>query len=169
MDEVSRLLAQGDAQKRRSATAMNEHSTRAHTVIVLSLTQRIEGCADIAPQPTAPDTPEEGSEAPQEDDGVRVVRSKLFLADLGGSEKVSKSKADDGSKPKVMLEANPEAPEPSGDVARRGWVDVDGNWVESDGGGGMASEGQWVERERITWAEYVRPATVGLGCDCCPL
>ena len=71
MDEVSRLLAQGDAQKRRSATAMNEHSTRAHTVIVLSLTLRSEGCEDIAaPQPT-PDTPEEGSEAPQEDDGVR--------------------------------------------------------------------------------------------------
>lgn len=80
MRQVGELLRRGDGQKRRSATAMNEHSTRAHTVIVLSLVQRIEGS---------------GSE--------RVIESKLFLADLGGSEKISKSGANDMSKPKVRF------------------------------------------------------------------
>lgn len=41
-----------------------------------------------------------------------------------------------------------------GEVAKRGWVDVDGNWIESDGGGGMAAGEQWIEKNRITWAEY---------------
>lgn len=36
---------------------------------------------------------------------------------------------------------------------KRGWFDIDGNWVESDGGVGMAGEG-WTEHNRITWAEY---------------
>jgi hypothetical protein len=112
---------------------MNARSTRAHAVIVVSLSQRSisEYC------------------------GERLVESKLFLADLGGSEKISKSKTDEGTKPKVMLEVNPDAPDMSeGEVAKRGWVDVDGNWVESDGGGGMAAAGQWTESNRITWAEY---------------
>jgi hypothetical protein len=133
MPEVAGLLRRGDAEKRRSSTAMNERSTRAHAVIVLSLSQ---SCVDDA-----------GAE--------RLVSSKLMLADLGGSEKISKSKTDEGTKPKVMLEANPDAPDlAEGEVAKRGWVDVDGNWVESDGGGGMAASGQWTEANRITWAEY---------------
>lgn len=133
MAQVRELLRKGDAEKRRSVTAMNERSTRAHAVIVLSLSQRlVRGAAD-----------------------ERLVESKLFLGDLGGSEKISKSKTDDGTKPKVMLEANPDAPALSeGEVAKRGWVDVDGNWVESDGGGGMAAAGQWTETNRISWAEY---------------
>ena len=36
-DEVTELLRVGDAAKRRAATAMNERSTRAHTILVLSL------------------------------------------------------------------------------------------------------------------------------------
>lgn len=35
--ELQELLEHGDAAKRRAATAMNERSTRAHTVFVLSL------------------------------------------------------------------------------------------------------------------------------------
>jgi len=69
-EEVQRLLQSGDQAKRLAATAMNERSTRAHTLLVLTLTQKLPS----------------GSQ----------VRSRLFLADLGGSEKVSKSKADTG-------------------------------------------------------------------------
>jgi hypothetical protein len=155
MEEAAALLARGSAQKRRSATAMNEFSTRAHAVIVLSLTQRVQSAAaataaasDIMPRPGQPPPP---PPPPPH----REITSKLFLADLGGSEKVSKSHADEGSKPKVMLRVDATAePLAEGDGAsKRGWFDVDGNWVESDGGAGMAGEG-WTEHERITWAEY---------------
>lgn len=61
------LLAQADTQKRRAATAMNERSSRAHAVVVLSLAQRHRYT------------------------GIEL-NSKLFLADLGGSEQVKKSK-----------------------------------------------------------------------------
>lgn len=37
LQEIQDLLEHGDAAKRRAATAMNERSTRAHTVFVLSL------------------------------------------------------------------------------------------------------------------------------------
>lgn len=37
LEELQDLLAHGDAAKRRAATAMNDHSTRAHTCFVLSL------------------------------------------------------------------------------------------------------------------------------------
>lgn len=37
-DEVAELLRLGDEAKRRAATAMNERSTRAHTLLVMSLT-----------------------------------------------------------------------------------------------------------------------------------
>ena len=39
-EELQELLEHGDAAKRRAATAMNERSTRAHTVFVLSLQAR---------------------------------------------------------------------------------------------------------------------------------
>ena len=91
--------------------------------------------------------------------GVQV-KSKLFLADLGGSEKLSKSNVHAESRPKVMLQADPtfEGKRPEGDDggSRRGWVDVDGNWIASDGGSGMAAPGAWAETERITWAECAR-------------
>ena len=66
MAEVANLLTQGSAQKRRSATAMNQFSTRAHAVIVLSLTQRVHGSA----------TGGEGTGG----GGHRAITSKLFLA-----------------------------------------------------------------------------------------
>lgn len=40
IQELQELLEHGDAAKRRAATAMNERSTRAHTVFVLSLQAR---------------------------------------------------------------------------------------------------------------------------------
>lgn len=43
--ELHELLDHGDAAKRRAATAMNERSTRAHTVFVLSLQARTFGPA----------------------------------------------------------------------------------------------------------------------------
>eukprot|EP00656_Telonema_subtile_P056193 TRINITY_DN8929_c0_g1_i3.p1 TRINITY_DN8929_c0_g1~~TRINITY_DN8929_c0_g1_i3.p1 ORF type:complete len:394 (-),score=113.10 TRINITY_DN8929_c0_g1_i3:225-1406(-) len=61
------LLDLADSQKRRAATAMNERSSRAHSIVILSLeqTHRASG---------------------------KKLSSKLFLADLGGSEQVKKSK-----------------------------------------------------------------------------
>lgn len=165
MEEVTAKLAAGDSEKRRSATAMNDYSTRAHAVIVLNLTQRRLGADGDEPV---------------------VVSSKLFLADLGGSEKISKSHADDGSKvrngstimdppwslpftaafhcltlcfqPLVMMEAiaPPEEIAIKAGMAnnKRGWHDADGNFIMQEGGGGMAREGEWRETSRITWAEY---------------
>ena len=127
---------------------MNQFSTRAHAVIVLSLTQYVRTAAATATASPPPQQQEQEQEQ-------RVITSKLFLADLGGSEKISKSHADEGSKPKVMLRVKEDAAVlDAGDGRnRRGWFDVDGNWVESDGGVGMAGEG-WTEHNRITWAEY---------------
>eukprot|EP01062_Namystynia_karyoxenos_P067236 TRINITY_DN6113_c0_g1_i1.p1 TRINITY_DN6113_c0_g1~~TRINITY_DN6113_c0_g1_i1.p1 ORF type:complete len:703 (+),score=165.87 TRINITY_DN6113_c0_g1_i1:86-2194(+) len=68
--EMRELLARGDEQKRRAATAMNDRSTRAHSVVVLSLSQK------------------------HKHTGAEVC-SRLFLADLGGSEKLARSKVHD--------------------------------------------------------------------------
>ena len=72
ISELAEALRVGDAQKRRAATAMNDRSSRAHSIFILSLKQ------------TALDT------------GVEV-NSKLFFADLGGSEQVKKSKVNDSA------------------------------------------------------------------------
>ena len=66
MEDVSRVLVRGDAQKKRAATAMNDRSSRAHAIFILRLRQRnihtgAESCA------------------------------RLFMADLGGCEDVKKS------------------------------------------------------------------------------
>ena len=61
------LLRVGEEQKRRAATMMNERSSRAHSILILSLHQR-----NVVT-------------------GVEV-NSKMFLADLGGSEQIKKSK-----------------------------------------------------------------------------
>ena len=71
MGDVRRALEDGDAQKRRAATAMNARSSRAHAVFTVSLVQTDE---------------ETGKE----------MRSRLFLADLGGSERLKKSLANEG-------------------------------------------------------------------------
>ena len=66
LEDVNELLALGDGEKRRAATAMNDRSSRAHCLFILSLTQtNVENNVSCT--------------------------SKLFLADLGGSEQVKKS------------------------------------------------------------------------------
>eukprot|EP00913_Durusdinium_trenchii_P003282 g3037.t1 len=74
---LQELLEHGDAAKRRAATAMNERSTRAHTVFVLSL------------QVTSGDK--------------HARQSRFYFADLGGSEQLSKSKVDAETKAKVLV------------------------------------------------------------------
>eukprot|EP00596_Hydrurales_sp_CCMP1899_P005227 CAMPEP_0119050078 /NCGR_PEP_ID=MMETSP1177-20130426/68072_1 /TAXON_ID=2985 /ORGANISM="Ochromonas sp, Strain CCMP1899" /LENGTH=726 /DNA_ID=CAMNT_0007028065 /DNA_START=291 /DNA_END=2471 /DNA_ORIENTATION=- len=67
MVDVAETLRVGANQKRRAATAMNDKSSRAHSLFILTLQQR---CVRTNVQRT----------------------SRLFLADLGGSEQVKKSK-----------------------------------------------------------------------------
>jgi kinesin family protein 5 len=70
--DVAKWLAVGDAQKRRAATAMNARSSRAHCIFILGV------------EMTHPTT------------NVKVA-SQLYLADLGGSEQVKKSKVHQGA------------------------------------------------------------------------
>lgn len=71
LDDVYSTLALGEAHKRRASTAMNDRSSRAHSLFILTLQQTCERSG--------------------------VVRtSRLFLADLGGSEQVKKSKVEAG-------------------------------------------------------------------------
>merc|ERR1719433_324625 len=90
--ELNELLRLGDEAKRRAATAMNERSTRAHTVLVLSLTTR---------QPRQ--QPQEQQPHKQQDQQHHPRMSRFFFADLGGSEKLSKSKADEGTHAPVTV------------------------------------------------------------------
>jgi len=67
LGDAFRLLNEGEAQKRKAATAMNDRSSRAHAVFIATVRQ-------VCPS-----------------SGVEVT-SRLFLADLGGSEKAKKSR-----------------------------------------------------------------------------
>jgi hypothetical protein len=78
--QMEALLQQGERAKRRAATAMNERSSRAHALLTLTLTQR------------PPDTTSDASSSSSSSAGVQSV-SHLCLADLGGSEQLSKSGA----------------------------------------------------------------------------
>jgi len=73
--DLDAALALGETRKRRAETEMNERSTRAHTLLVFRLVQRLPDSVDEPP-----------------------VSSRLFLADLGGSERVTKSRANEGAK-----------------------------------------------------------------------
>ena len=75
------LIRKGDACKRRAATAMNERSSRAHALVILSLVQRRGGVE---------------------------VRNRLFLADLGGSEKLSRSDVAKDFKSLVIMKGDEE-------------------------------------------------------------
>jgi hypothetical protein len=72
MEDVYELLYKGEQTKRRAATAMNDRSTRAHSLFILTLKQRSFKDSNV------------------------TIRSKLFLADLGGSEQVKKSQVEAG-------------------------------------------------------------------------
>mmetsp|Transcript_33752 Transcript_33752/g.61158 ORF Transcript_33752/g.61158 Transcript_33752/m.61158 type:complete len:888 (+) Transcript_33752:52-2715(+) len=83
IEEVDELLRLGDIAKRRAATAMNERSTRAHTVFVLALSvhrRAAEGGMQLPPR-----------------------KSRFYFADLGGSEQLSKSKVDAETKAPVLM------------------------------------------------------------------
>jgi len=67
-EEAVDLLNQGEQQKRTASTAMNERSSRAHSLLILTLKQKVETMG-------------------------QMVTSRLFFVDLGGSEKLKKSKA----------------------------------------------------------------------------
>ena len=66
MSELLSLLNIGEKQKRKAATAMNERSSRAHSIFIVRMKQT---CVDTGVSST----------------------SRLFLADLGGSEQLKKS------------------------------------------------------------------------------
>jgi kinesin family protein 5 len=85
------LLASGEDRKRKAATAMNERSTRAHTLLIFRLKQK-------APHMAVP------------------CESVLVLADLGGSEKLTKSKANEEMKGPGAIDAGEEE-----EVARVTW------------------------------------------------
>ena len=93
----------GEAQKRRAATALNDRSTRAHSIFILTLKQRRHTSSiddDNADADTDADTDGEvtaGSGAPMT---TTTLTSKLFLADLGGSEQVKKSQVEVGKSKK---------------------------------------------------------------------
>jgi len=84
------LLNLGEERKRKAATEMNERSTRAHTMVILRLRQRAPG-------------------------QTKVVESVLSLVDLGGSERVSKSKANENCKAAGAVNTG------DGEVARVTW------------------------------------------------
>jgi kinesin family protein 5 len=83
MEDVAEILRIGDAQKRRAATAMNDRSSRAHVLFMLTLNQ------------TRYEKPR-GSSSSVSQACSTTRTSRLFLADLGGSEQVKKSKVEAG-------------------------------------------------------------------------
>lgn len=81
-DDAVNLLNEGELQKRTASTAMNERSSRAHTLLILTLKQKVDNLG-------------------------QVVTSRLFLVDLGGSENLKKSKANtDAQRTKEAVNIN---------------------------------------------------------------
>ena len=80
VDDVMRALERGEGNKRKAATAMNDRSSRAHSILIVSLKQ------------TCFQKNEVFSADEDVDEGADVSRtSQLFLADLGGCEQTKKS------------------------------------------------------------------------------
>eukprot|EP00750_Incisomonas_marina_P001461 INCI11267.2.p1 GENE.INCI11267.2~~INCI11267.2.p1 ORF type:complete len:720 (+),score=139.61 INCI11267.2:206-2365(+) len=78
LSDVLTALEVGERRKRTAATAMNERSSRAHTLFILTLKQTTQHASSVGGDASMP--------------GMQnTVTSKLFLADLGGSEQVKKS------------------------------------------------------------------------------
>ena len=65
IDDVMKVFARGSAIRATSATNVNEHSSRSHSILVVEVTTCVEGSSP--------------------------VKAKLFLVDLAGSERVAKS------------------------------------------------------------------------------
>jgi len=78
-EELQQLLCRGEANKRFAATAMNQRSSRAHSLLIFGLVRKPPGASEHL---------------------LRLgltLSSRLCLADLGGSEQVKKSRAIDTS------------------------------------------------------------------------
>lgn len=87
MEDIFSILQQGEAQKRKAATAMNDRSTRAHSLFILTLKQSMANKQSTS----------SGPEVDELDANAQVtIQSRLFLADLGGSEQVKKSQVEAG-------------------------------------------------------------------------
>jgi len=67
LSDIETIPGQGELCKTRAATEMNERSTRAHSVLIMDLVQS---------------------------QGAKSIRSSVYLADLGGSEQMKKSKVE---------------------------------------------------------------------------
>mmetsp|Transcript_34120 Transcript_34120/g.102048 ORF Transcript_34120/g.102048 Transcript_34120/m.102048 type:complete len:813 (-) Transcript_34120:2163-4601(-) len=88
--DVMTLLQHGESQKRKAATAMNERSSRAHSLFILTLRQQCLSTDEIK-------------------------TSKLFLADLGGCEQTKKSDISAGESNHVeVLKQRMHSPEEDG-------------------------------------------------------
>ena len=85
--EMGELLALAEGAKRRAATMMNEHSSRAHSLLFLTLQQRTKR----QPAHGSTATVHQLGSCPEAGAGEVVTKSQLCLADLGGSEQVKKS------------------------------------------------------------------------------
>ena len=93
IDDALALLQAGEARKRFAATAMNEHSSRAHTVFLLSLTQVAKSTGPPTPGNAAGAAGAEVEEVVEEEGAGTMLTSQLALVDLAGCEQLSQSKA----------------------------------------------------------------------------
>mmetsp|Transcript_91443 Transcript_91443/g.284448 ORF Transcript_91443/g.284448 Transcript_91443/m.284448 type:complete len:501 (-) Transcript_91443:48-1550(-) len=112
-EDFAAMLARGEENKRQASTAMNERSTRAHVLVILRLRQRAPGQSE-------------------------PLQSILSLVDLGGSERVSKSKANEGVKAPGGLKSGDE------ELARVSWQDY------------------YAARERITETNHINKGLLTL-------
>eukprot|EP01033_Poteriospumella_lacustris_P012067 gene12067-8622_t len=91
MGDFEHVLRIGEQQKRRAATAMNDRSTRAHSLFIVTLKQR--KAPTLIPDAALRSAGDALPSAANED---VTLTTRLFLADLGGSEQVKKSQVEAG-------------------------------------------------------------------------
>uniref|UniRef100_A0A0G4FFH2 Kinesin motor domain-containing protein n=1 Tax=Chromera velia CCMP2878 TaxID=1169474 RepID=A0A0G4FFH2_9ALVE len=100
LEDIAAALETGERQKRFAATAMNDRSSRAHALFILSLKMKrklkseLGGVERERGDSQKKETTE--SEESAASDEMITVRSQLFLVDLGGSEQVKKSRVTHG-------------------------------------------------------------------------
>jgi hypothetical protein len=94
MEDALALLMQGEGQKHRAATLMNERSSRAHTLFVGTVTQTRTpfGSSQTSAKEPLGTKQEEGREGKEGKEGKElVIHSQLCIVDLAGSEQIKKS------------------------------------------------------------------------------
>lgn len=105
------MLQIGEAQKRRAATAMNDRSTRAHSIFILTLKQRRYSQQPSTEYEESKEGYDLGQSEQEQELSTTTITSKLFLADLGGSEQVKKSKVNPGQSKKFPARSDGEGTE----------------------------------------------------------